>query len=97
MITIEDLGLSAQDLITEEEVARTAYDIWMKEGCPEGQAERHWAEAKEIVAESACVFIAQAFFHWNASRDGYVRQILPTIPMNEKTMNDVIDAFGVSS
>ena len=24
--------------------------MWLAEGCPEGRADRHWAEAKEIVA-----------------------------------------------
>jgi hypothetical protein len=34
----------------EEEIRAEAYRIWLAEGCPMGRAERHWAEAREIVA-----------------------------------------------
>jgi two-component system, LuxR family, response regulator FixJ len=33
----------------EERIRKTAYFIWLEEGCPEGQADRHWQEAQKIV------------------------------------------------
>lgn len=33
----------------EERIRETAYFIWLEEGCPEGQAERHWRDAQRIV------------------------------------------------
>lgn len=34
----------------EDRIREEAYKLWLAEGCPHGRAERHWAEAKEIVA-----------------------------------------------
>jgi len=34
----------------EDRIREEAHRIWLAEGRPEGRAERHWAEAKEIVA-----------------------------------------------
>jgi Protein of unknown function (DUF2934) len=34
----------------EQEIRIQAHKLWLEEGCPEGRAERHWTEAKEIVA-----------------------------------------------
>jgi DUF2934 family protein len=33
----------------EKRIRETAYFIWEREGRPEGQADRHWEEAREIV------------------------------------------------
>ena len=36
----------------DERVRQRAYDIWQREGCPEGKADEHWARAEaEITAE----------------------------------------------
>ena len=35
---------------TEDRVRAEAYHLWEAEGKPDGQAERHWDAAKEIVA-----------------------------------------------
>lgn len=34
----------------EDRIREEAYQIWLSEGRPEGRAEVHWAEAKEIIA-----------------------------------------------
>ena len=34
----------------EERVKRRAYEIWQREGCPEGREADHWALAKEEIA-----------------------------------------------
>jgi hypothetical protein len=34
----------------EHRIREEAYKLWLAEGCPEGRAERHWTEAREIVA-----------------------------------------------
>jgi hypothetical protein len=34
----------------ENRIREEAHKIWLAEGRPEGRAERHWVEAKEIVA-----------------------------------------------
>ena len=40
--------------ISEEMVRERAQAIWQREGCPDGDAERHWAMAEaELQAEAA--------------------------------------------
>jgi hypothetical protein len=34
----------------EERVKKRAYRLWQQEGCPEGRADVHWDEARELVA-----------------------------------------------
>jgi hypothetical protein len=34
----------------EERVRLRAYRLWQEEGCPEGRADVHWDEARELVA-----------------------------------------------
>lgn len=34
----------------EERIREVAYFLWLEEGCPEGQADRHWAAAEAVVA-----------------------------------------------
>jgi hypothetical protein len=33
----------------DERVRELAYFLWLEEGCPEGQAERHWLTAETLV------------------------------------------------
>jgi DUF2934 family protein len=33
----------------DDRVREVAYFLWLEEGCPEGQAERHWRDAQAIV------------------------------------------------
>ncbi|HYE52103.1 MAG TPA: DUF2934 domain-containing protein [Azospirillaceae bacterium] len=38
----------------DEKIRQRAYEIWQREGCPEGRQEEHWQEAcREIEAEGA--------------------------------------------
>jgi hypothetical protein len=32
---------------TDEEIALTAYRIWLQEGCPHGRDREHWLKARE--------------------------------------------------
>jgi len=34
-----------------DEIAKVAYDLYQKEGCPEGRELIHWLEAEKIVKE----------------------------------------------
>jgi hypothetical protein len=34
-----------------DEIAKVAYDLYQKEGCPEGRNLIHWLEAEKIVKE----------------------------------------------
>jgi Protein of unknown function (DUF2934) len=33
----------------DERVRELAYFLWLEEGCPEGQAERHWLTAETLI------------------------------------------------
>jgi hypothetical protein len=33
----------------EERIREAAYFLWLEEGCPEGQAQRHWQEGQRII------------------------------------------------
>ena len=39
-----------QDREHEEKVRERAYRLWQEEGCPEGRADVHWDQARELVA-----------------------------------------------
>jgi len=49
MATGDELEMSLIDDV-EERVKRRAYEIWEREGCPEGREADHWALAKEEIA-----------------------------------------------
>jgi hypothetical protein len=34
----------------EEKIRQRAYEIWQREGCPEGRAEEHWQMARTEIA-----------------------------------------------
>jgi hypothetical protein len=34
----------------EDRVRKRAYRLWQEEGCPEGRADIHWDQARELVA-----------------------------------------------
>jgi len=39
---------------TDEEIALSAYRIWLHKGCPQGCDKEHWLEAREqLIAERA--------------------------------------------
>jgi hypothetical protein len=45
--------VSSEVSINEQRVREYAYHIWLTEGCPQGQAPRHWAMARQLAeAES---------------------------------------------
>jgi hypothetical protein len=37
----------------EQRIRDRAHQIWQDEGCPEGRADEHWAQAEREVAEAA--------------------------------------------
>lgn len=39
-----------KEMPTTESIRRRAYDIWMRAGCPEGQADAHWLQAEQEMA-----------------------------------------------
>lgn len=50
--------MSNETKIDKQQIREYAYQIWLTEGCPQGQAQRHWEMARqlaeaEILAASA--------------------------------------------
>ena len=45
---------------TDEEIALTAYRLWLQEGCPNGRDREHWLKAREqlIAARAREKFVA---------------------------------------
>ncbi len=33
----------------DQQIREIAYFLWLEEGCPEGEADRHWAAAEAVV------------------------------------------------
>lgn len=59
-----DLARALQRLWWQQRVRERAYAIWELEGCPEGQAERHWLMAEsELQAAQARAFAGAAGTH----------------------------------
>ncbi|HOV02798.1 MAG TPA: DUF2934 domain-containing protein [Hyphomicrobiales bacterium] len=40
-------------VVTEEAVRTAAHQIWLDEGCPDGRAETHWHQAREMMEKAA--------------------------------------------
>lgn len=38
---------------THEQIAQRAYELWKREGCPEGQAIEHWRVAEQVLRGQA--------------------------------------------
>ncbi len=48
---------------TEQRIRMKAYEIWLREGCPEGADRRHWEMAtKFIVGEEAKATLTSRFY-----------------------------------
>ncbi|MFP9012357.1 DUF2934 domain-containing protein, partial [Pseudomonas aeruginosa] len=43
----------------EKRIREFAYQIWESEGCPDGQAERHWAMARQLAEADAAAAAPQ--------------------------------------
>jgi hypothetical protein len=40
--------MSIETKIDEQQIREYAYQIWLTEGCPQGQAQRHWDMARQL-------------------------------------------------
>lgn len=40
--------MSAETKIDEQQIREYAYQIWLTEGCRQGQAQRHWDMARQL-------------------------------------------------
>ena len=40
-------GLVATDMLTHEDISRRAYEIYIENGCNEGQSEQNWLKAEQ--------------------------------------------------
>ncbi len=40
-------GSVATAMLTHEEIARRAYEIYVEKGCQQGQSEQHWLQAEQ--------------------------------------------------
>jgi hypothetical protein len=59
---------------TEQRIRMKAYEIWLREGCPEGSEDRHWEMARKFIAgEEAKSALTSRFYdvnQMNAEGDG---------------------------
>lgn len=52
---------------TEQRIRMKAYEIWLREGCPEGSDRRHWEMARKfIVGEEAKSTLTSRFYDVHA-------------------------------
>lgn len=49
----EENAATEQAHCSQDDIARRAYDIWLKRGCPEGCDEENWQLAKEELSKTA--------------------------------------------
>lgn len=55
--------MSGMTSIPEDLIRHRSYEIWLRDGCPSGQANRHWHEAKaELKAELCATYLASTDF-----------------------------------
>jgi hypothetical protein len=40
-------------IITHEEIAKRAREIWQKEGCPQGRDQEHWLQAESELRQES--------------------------------------------
>lgn len=53
---------------TEQRIRMKAYEIWLREGCPEGSEQRHWEMARKFIAgDEAKSALTARFFEVPAS------------------------------
>ncbi|MDA7087875.1 DUF2934 domain-containing protein [Pseudomonas sp. SA3-5] len=45
--------MSSEVKIDEQQIREYAHQIWLTEGCPQGQAQRHWDMARQLVEAEA--------------------------------------------
>jgi hypothetical protein len=45
--------MSIETKIDEQQIREYAYQIWLTEGCPQGQAQRHWDMARQLAEAEA--------------------------------------------
>ncbi len=63
----------------EQQLRDKAYDIWRLEGCPNGRAEQHWAQAEAELAAMPNGAGAEI-------RDGEVTKVTKTTVSGRKTV-----------
>jgi hypothetical protein len=78
-------------MVSEEEVRQRSYEIWQREGCPDGKADEHWFRAKaELEAECQA-----AIFPWGGGdcRE-FVAPRVPISPQPRKTVSRPVPRKG---
>jgi hypothetical protein len=65
--------------MSEEAIRQRSYEIWQREGCPEGKSEEHWFRARvELEAEQPKREYRTAAYHMIVYRlDEKLRTVLP--------------------
>lgn len=66
---------------TEQRIRMKAYEIWLREGCPDGSEQRHWEMAKKFIAgEEAKSALTSRFFETpETEEDAPVPGDMPTV------------------
>jgi hypothetical protein len=54
---------------TDEEIALSAYRIWLQEGCPHGRDREHWLKARNQLISMRAKEAATKAVEENSSRD----------------------------
>ena len=73
----------------EKRIREFAYQIWESEGCPDGQAERHWAMARQLAEAEAAAAApkktrGRALLQAPAAKPRKPRAASPARPASEK-------------
>lgn len=66
-------------MVSEEAIRQRSYEMWEREGCPDGKAEEHWFRARvELEAEQPKREYRTAAYHMVLYRfDEKLRTVLP--------------------
>jgi hypothetical protein len=66
-------------MVSEAAIRQRSYEIWQREGCPEGKSEEHWFRARvELEAEQPKREFRTAAYHTILYRlDERLRTVLP--------------------
>lgn len=76
----------------EQKLRELAYQLWEAEGRPDGQADRHWFEACEMLESGVVGMLPSVPVddpHWQQTKD--VREVViaqPVIPMSGRPTHD---------
>jgi Protein of unknown function (DUF2934) len=71
---------------TEQRIRMKAYEIWLREGCPEGSDRRHWEMARKfIVGDEAKSALTARFYDVHEINEAEKAEAKTAAPAKKKT------------